>query len=282
MCTNFTDLNKCCPKYDFPLTRIDTLVDSIAECEIMALLDYFLGYHQIWLHKQDEEKMSFITPFGTYCYLKMPEGLKNAGPTLCRMMKAILKEQMERNVFRYIDDIVVASRKKETQLQDLAETFANMRRAQLKLNPVKCVFGVSRGKVLGYLVSLKGIEANLDKINAIVHMKPPEFRKEVQTLTSRIAALNCFMLKIAARSLPFIKALRGADTFEWGPEQQEAFDALKEYIQKLPTLASAQPNQPLILYVSAMHTAVNRAFIQEKEILKMDKKLSHHVPICCF
>jgi hypothetical protein len=101
----------------------------------------------------------------------MPEGHKNTGLTFCRMTKAILKEQMERNVFTYADDIVVASRKKETQLQDLVETFANMQRAQLKLNPEKCVFGISRGKVLGCSVSVKGIEANPDKINAIVHMK---------------------------------------------------------------------------------------------------------------
>jgi hypothetical protein len=100
------------------------------------------------------------------------------------------------------------------------------------------VFGVSRGKVLGYLVSVKGIKANPDKINAIVHMKPPGSKKEVQRLTGRIAALNWFTAKIAERSLSLFKVLRGFDTFEWGLEQQEAFDALKEYIQKVPTLAS--------------------------------------------
>jgi hypothetical protein len=120
----------------------------------------------------------------------MPEGLKNAGPTLCRMTKAILNEQMERNVFTYVDDIVVASRKKETQIQDMVETLANMRKAQLKLNPEKCVFGVQRGRVLGCLVSIKGIEANPDKINVIVHKKPPGSKKELQRLTRRIAALN--------------------------------------------------------------------------------------------
>jgi hypothetical protein len=155
------------------------VVDSAAGCELMALLDYFLGYHQIWLRKEDEEKTSFITPFSTYYYLRMPEGLKNTGPTFCRMTKAILKEQMERNIFAYIDDIVVASRKKETQLHDLAETFTNMRKAQLKLNPEKCMFDASRHKVLGCLVSVKGIKANVDQINAIVHMKPPGSRKEL-------------------------------------------------------------------------------------------------------
>jgi hypothetical protein len=139
---DFTDLNKCCLKDDFPLSRIDKAVDSAAGCETMALLDCLSGYHQIWLRKEDEEKTSFTTPFGTYCFLRMPEGLKNVGPTFCRMTKATIKEQMEINVFAYNGDIVVASRKKETQIQDLDETFTNMRRAQLKLNPEKCMFGV--------------------------------------------------------------------------------------------------------------------------------------------
>jgi hypothetical protein len=86
---------------------------------------------------------------------------------------------MKRNVFAYVDHIVVMSRKKETQLQDLAETFTNMQRAQLKHNPDKCMFSVGRGKVLGCLVSVKGIKANPDKINATVHMKPLGSRKEV-------------------------------------------------------------------------------------------------------
>jgi hypothetical protein len=109
MCTDFTYLSKCCPKDDFPLSKIDKVVESTAGCETMALLDYFSGYHQIWLRKEDQEKTSFITPFATYCYLRMIEGLKKAGPTFCRMTKAILEEQMERNVFAYVDDIVVAS-----------------------------------------------------------------------------------------------------------------------------------------------------------------------------
>jgi hypothetical protein len=203
MCTDFTDLNKRCPMDDFPLTRNDKVVDSVAGCEIMALLDYFLGYHQIWLWEEDQEKTSFITPFGTYFYLRMPEGLKNDGSTFCKMTKVILKEQLERNVFAYVNDIVVVSRKRGTQLQDLAETFSSMRRAQLKLNLEMCVFGVSRGKVLGCLVSVKGIEANPDKIKAIVCMKYLKSRNEVQKLTGKIAVLNWFMAKIAEQSLPF-------------------------------------------------------------------------------
>jgi hypothetical protein len=81
-------------KDDFLLSRIDKVVDFAAGCKTMALLDCFSRYHQIWLRKGDEEKTCFITPFGTYCYLRMPEGLKNAGLTFCTMTRAILKAQM--------------------------------------------------------------------------------------------------------------------------------------------------------------------------------------------
>jgi hypothetical protein len=173
MCTDFTNLNKCCPKDDFPLAIIDQIVDFTAGCDIMALLDYFSGYHQIWVHEEDEEKTSFITPFGTYCYMRMSERLRNAGPTFFKMMKAALKDQVGRNVFSYVDDIVVASKKKASYISNLTKTFTNMREAKIKLNPEKCVFSVTQGKVLDHLVPTKGIEANPNKIKAILQMQPP-------------------------------------------------------------------------------------------------------------
>jgi hypothetical protein len=143
--------------------RIDQVVISTVGCEIMALLDYFSGYHQIWLCREDEENTSFITPFGTYCYLRMPKGLRNTGLTFCRMMKAALKDQVGRYILSYVVDIVVVSKKRATYVSDLAETFTNMREARLKLNPEKCIFGVTRGKVPGYFVSMKGIEKTSTK-----------------------------------------------------------------------------------------------------------------------
>jgi hypothetical protein len=92
MCTGFTDLNKCCPSDDFPLSRIDQIIDSEAGCDIMTLLDCFSGYYQIWLGKEDEDKTNFITPFSTYCNMRMPKEQCNTGPTFCRMTKAALKD----------------------------------------------------------------------------------------------------------------------------------------------------------------------------------------------
>jgi hypothetical protein len=113
----------------------------------------------------------------------MPEGLRNVGPTFCRMTKEALKDQVDRNVLSYIDNLVMASKKKEIYISGLAVTFPNMREARLKLNPEKCIFGITKGKVFGCLVSTKGIEVNPDKISALIQMQPLQSRKDVQKLT---------------------------------------------------------------------------------------------------
>jgi hypothetical protein len=164
MCIDFTDLNKACLKDEFPLPRIESLVDATASSELMSLLVCYSRYHQIWMKKKDEPKTSFITPSGTYCYLQMPKGLKIAGGSFNRMTIKVLHSQIGRNVLTYVDDIIVKSAKQENHIADLQETFANFRQAGLKLNPEKCVFRVKKGKFLGCLVSTKGIEANQSKI----------------------------------------------------------------------------------------------------------------------
>jgi hypothetical protein len=134
----------------------------------------------------------------------------------------------------------VVSKKRENYIVDLAETFMNMREARFKLNLEKCVFGITKGKVLGCLVSTKCIEANLDKIMAFIQMQPPYRRKDVQKLTGRIASLIQFISKLAERSLPFFTILRGSANIEWGVELKKAFNDFKSYLQYLPTLSSQE------------------------------------------
>jgi hypothetical protein len=107
MCVDFTDLNKACKKDDFPFEGVDKIVDDAANSEMLSLLDMFSGYHQIRVRKADEEKKSFITLFGTFCFVRMPEGLKNAGCTFSRMIAIVLHPQIRRNILAYVDDIVV-------------------------------------------------------------------------------------------------------------------------------------------------------------------------------
>jgi hypothetical protein len=264
MCIDFTDLNKACPKDEFPLPRIDTLVNAAASSELMSLLDCYSGYHQIWMKREDEPKTSFITPSGTYCYLRMPEGFKNVGGSFSRMTAKVLHSQIGRNVLTYVDEIIVKSTKQENHIADLQETFANFRQVGLKLNPEKCVFGVKKGKFLDCLVSTKGIEANPSKIEAILWMEPPSTKKGAQRLAGRLASLNRFISRSAERNLPFFEILKSAEVFQWGSAQQKAFEELKQYLIDLTTLTPPAPEAPLLLYVVASHSAVSAALVQEK------------------
>jgi hypothetical protein len=172
MCTNFTALNKHCPKDYFLFPRIDQIIDSTAGCERLSFLDAYSGYNLIRLKVEDEDKTAFIIPHGVYCYMTMPYGLKNAEATYQRCMQACLKEQIGHNVKVYIDDIVIKTSKEDSLLDDLHETFANLDRYNIKLNPKKCSFEVPTGQLLGYLISERGIEGNQEKIWAIINMQP--------------------------------------------------------------------------------------------------------------
>jgi hypothetical protein len=183
MCVDYTDLNKQCPKDPFGLPRIDQVVDSTAGCSMLSFLDCYSGYHQISLAKEDEEKTAFITPFGAFCYTSMPFGLKNTGATYQRAIQTCLADHWGKRVEAYVDDMVIKTENSENFIKDLQLVFNSMRRYRWKLNPEKRVFGVPAGKLLGLIVSHRGIEANPEKIDAIMRMEAPRSQKKVQRLT---------------------------------------------------------------------------------------------------
>jgi hypothetical protein len=213
MCVDYTRLNKVCPKDPFALPRIDQVIDSTASCELLSFLDAYSGYHQIKLNPADQIKTSFITPYGAYCYLTMPFGLKNAGATYQRCMQKCLHEQIGRNVHAYIDDVVIKMKETKTLLDDLKETFTNLRRFQMKLNPEKCTFGVPAGQLLGYLVSARGIEANPTKIAAIERMEWPTSLKDIQKFASCMASVSRFLSRLGEKALPLYALLKKTGTF---------------------------------------------------------------------
>src|SRR5947207_8828452 len=199
------------------------------------------GYHQISMCREDEEKTAFVAPSGVYCYTRMPFGLKNAGPTYQRCMQYTLHSQLGRNVEAYVDDLVIKTRSQPSLIDDLDETFCSLRRTRMMLNPEKCVFGVPAGKLLGFLVSNRGIEANPDKIRAIERMRPPTRLKDVQSLAGCMVALGRFISRLGERGLPLFKLLKKADRFEWNQEAERALEDLKEYLSSPPVLTAPSP-----------------------------------------
>lgn len=195
MCVDFTNLNKACPKDSYPLPRIDQLVDSTAGHKLLSFMDAFSSCNQIRMDEADQEKTSFVTSQGLFCYKVMPLGLKNVGATYQRLVNHMFHPQIGRNVEVYIDCMLVKILDEGRHLDDLQETFDTLRQYNMKLNPSKCAFGVLLGKFLGFMVSHRGIEANPNKIQAILNMEPPQNIKEVQSLTERVAALNRLVSK---------------------------------------------------------------------------------------
>src|ERR1041385_5577898 len=194
----------------------------------------------------------------------MPFGLKNAGATYQRMMQACLKEQIGRNVQVYVDDIVIKTYKAATLLDGLHKTFVALNRYIIKLNPKKCVFGVPAGKLLGYMVSARGIEANPEKVQAIARMQEPTDIKGVQQLTGRFAALSRFISRLGERTLTFYQLLRKGEKFEWTEEARKTFADLKKTLSTPPILAVPKEREKLYLYVAAHNSVVSTTLVIER------------------
>jgi len=153
ICTNFQDLNKACPKDDFPLPNIDTLVDATVGHEMLSLMDGFFGYNQIQVAPEDQHKTAFITPWGTFYYKAMPFDLKNAGATYQRAMTYIFHDYMHDIVEDYVDDLLAKSKMRKQHPETLIKIFDRLLQFNVRLNPKKCVFGVTSGKLLGFIMS---------------------------------------------------------------------------------------------------------------------------------
>ena len=216
MYVDFTDLNRACSKDSYPLPRIDTMVDSTARHKLLSFIDAFSGYNQIKMKEDDQERTSFVTSQGLFCYKVMPFELKNVGATYQRLMNKMFTHQIGRNVQFYVDDMLVKSLREKDHLNDLQETFDTLRSYNMKLNPSKCVFVVTAEKFLGFMVSQRGIEVNPEKVRAIMELGPPRMVKEVQSLNGKITALTRFVSKATDKCLPFFRILR--KLFKWTDE----------------------------------------------------------------
>ena len=263
MCVDFIDLNKAYPKDSYSLPQIDTLVDSTARHKLLSFINAFSGYNQIKMSEEDQERTSFVTNQGLFCYKMMSFGLKNAGATYQRLMNKMFMHQIGRNVQVYVDDMLVKSLCENDHLDDLQETFDTVRSYNMKLNLSKCVFGVTAGKFLGFMVSQKGIKVNLEKVRALVELGPPRMVKEMQSLNGKIVALNWFVSKATDKCLPLFRTLR--KSFEWTNDCQKAFEDLKKYLSSPPLLNPSKLGEELHLYIVVSQAAVSATLVREEE-----------------
>ncbi|KAK9010715.1 hypothetical protein V6N11_043585 [Hibiscus sabdariffa] len=230
MCVDYRDLNRASPKDNFPLPHIDTLVDNTAGHSYFSFMDGFSGYNQIKMCPDDMSKTTFVTLWGTFCYRVMLFGLKNAGATYQRAMVALFHDMMHKAIKVYVDDMIVKSRTEEEHIKNLRKLFQRLREFHLKLNPAKCTFGVTSGKLQGFIVSKKGIEIDPDKVWAIQKLPPPKTQKEVRGFLGRLNYISRFISQLIEKCDPVYMLLRKNNPGKWNDECQTALEKIKRQL----------------------------------------------------
>src|SRR5215216_6837855 len=194
----------------------------------------------------------------------MTFGLTNVGATFQSCMQMCLLKQLGRNAHVYVDNIVVKTERRGTLLEDLKETFDNLCRFQIKLNPEKCVFGVPAGQLLDFLVSERGIECNPVKIKAIEWMEKPTRLRDIQRFTGCLASISRFISRLGEKAFPLYQLMKKTTHFEWNDQADEAFLQLKKMLTTPSVLAAPAAKEPMFLYIAATSRVVSTVIVVER------------------
>jgi len=269
VCIDFRDLNLATPKDECPMPVAEMLIDSAVGYEYLSILDGYSGYNQKYIVEEDVSKTAFRCPgaLGCYEWIVMSFGLKNAGACYQRAMNSMFHDFIGKFMQIYIDDIVVKSFAEKDHLDHLQRSFERMRKFGLKMNPLKCAFGVCAGDFLGIVVHKKGIEINQSKTKAVLETNPPSTKKELQSLLGIINLLRRFISNLSGRTEVFSPLLRlkKEDVFRWEPEHQKAFDDMKAYLMNPPILLPPLRDKVMKLYIAASDNTIGSMLAQEDE-----------------
>ncbi|PKI73788.1 hypothetical protein CRG98_005821, partial [Punica granatum] len=258
---------------NFPLPHIDVLVDNTARHAQFSFMDGFSGYNQIRMAEKDKLKTTFTTMWGTFCYRVMPFGLKNAGATYQRAMVTLFHDMMHKEVEVYVDDMIAKSKEGEDHLVNLKRLFDRLREYKLRLNPAKCTFSARSGKLLGFVVSERDIEADPDKVKAIKELPPPSTVREVRGFLGRLNYIARFIANLTDKCQLLFRLLRKNAAMEWDHECQKAFDSIKAYLIQPPILIPPAPNRPLILYLTVRRQSLGCMLGQEDESTRTERAI---------
>jgi hypothetical protein len=262
---DFRNLNKACPKDEFPLPNMDLLIDSAAGHAMLSFMDGFSCYNQIFMSPKDAEKTAFRTPIRNFYYTVMPFGLKNARATYQRTMTTMFHDMMHHEIEDYVNDVVVKSKTREDHFGILKKVFERCRLYKLKMNPLKCTFGVLTGKFLGFLVHQRGIDVDPARASAIATMKPPTTHKELKSFLGKLSYIRRFIPGLATVTFAFSPLLKKEAPFHWSTECQQAFKKVQDIMTKLPTVCAPIFGKPLRLYLASNNQAIGALIAQEDD-----------------
>jgi hypothetical protein len=265
LCVDFRNLNRVSLKDNYPLPKMDHILQKVVGSQKISMLDGFSGYNQIMVHPDDQEKTTFTTPWGTFMYAKMPFGLMNAGENFQRAMDIAFADEKDKFIVIYLDDITVYSVSDDEHLKHLRRDFQKCRKFGISLNPKKSNFGMEEGKLLGHIISKEGIKIDPNRVEGILKIGTPRSKKEVQSFLGKVNFLRRFIPNLAEIIKHITNMLRKGSEIKWTPEARKYFEDIKVALTKAPVLASPNFAKDFILFSFASEHTIVGVLLQKDE-----------------
>jgi ribonuclease HI len=265
LCVDFRNLNKSSLKDNYPLPKMDHVLEKVVGANRMSMIDGFSGYNQIAMNEQDREKTAFTTPWGTFMYDKMPFGLMNAGATFQRAMDIAFVGERDKFVVIYLDDLTVFSKTDEEHLSHLKQTFEKCRRYGLSLNPKKSHFAMQEGKLLGHIVFKDGIKIDPKRVEAIQTINIPRNVKEIQAFLGTINFLRRFVPNFAEIVKLITGMLKKDSKVKWTTEAKVSFEHIKKVISEAPVLSSPDYLKDFLIFSFASEHTIAAVLLQKDD-----------------
>jgi ribonuclease HI len=265
LCVDFQNLNRSSLKDNYPLPKMDHVLERVVGANRMSMIDGFSGYNQIAMNEQDREKTAFTTPWGTFMYDKMPFGLMNAGATFQRAMDIAFVGERDKFIVIYLDDLTVFSKTDEEHLIHLKQTFEKCRRYGLSLNPKKSHFAMQEGKLLGHIVFKNGIKIDPKRVEAIQTISIPRNVKEIQAFLGTINFLRRFVPNFAEIVKLITGMLKKDSRVNWTAEAKASFEHIKKVISEAPVLTSPDYLKDFLIFSFASQHTIAAVLLQKDD-----------------
>jgi ribonuclease HI len=263
LCVDFRNLNRSSRKDNYPLPKMEHILQRVTGASRISMIDGFSGYNQISVMPEDREKTAFTTPWGTFMYAKMSFGLMNAGATFQWAMDIAFIGERDQFMMIYLDDITVFSRSDQEHYYHLRKVFLKCRRFGLSLNPKKSLFTMKEGKLLGHIVSTKGVRIDPNRVEAIQTLSIPRSRKEVQAFLGKINFLRRFISNFAELVKHITAMLRKGNEVKWTTEPRESFVQIKRALTEAPVLISPDYSKDFLVFSFASFDTVAAVLLQK-------------------
>ncbi|GJT65031.1 putative reverse transcriptase domain-containing protein [Tanacetum coccineum] len=277
MCIDYRELNKLTVKNRYPLPRIDDLFDQLQGSCVYSKIDLRSGYHQLRIREEDIPITAFRTRYGHYEFQVMPFGLTNAPAVFMDLMNRVCKPYLDKFVIVFIDDILIYSKSKEEHEEHLKIILGLLKKEQLYAKFSKCDFWLDSVQFLGHVIDSKGVHVDPSKIEAIKNWAAPTTPTEVRQFLGLAGYYRRFIEGFSLISKPLTKLTQKNKKFEWGEEEEESFEMLKQKLCSAPILSLPEGTEDFVVYCDASIKGFGAVLMQrEKVIAYASRQLKKH------